>query len=157
MKEIKCSVCNTFLDTNSYIELICGHIYHETCIEKYNNQCILFHTSIPFEVDIKNINYKQKLSESFIEKYKSKLDWKKISEYQCLSEKFITSNKFHVDWRIISCTQVLSEQFILHNKNYVDWTNIAIYQNISQKTLNNFSNRINQKKIDLFIEQLYFN
>jgi hypothetical protein len=57
----------------------------------------------------------QVLSESFIEKFKEKLDWSWISKCQVLSESFIEKYKDKLDWYWISKCQKLSENLILNN------------------------------------------
>jgi hypothetical protein len=57
------------------------------------------------------ISYLQKLSESFIEKYKDKVDWSRVSLYQKLSEDFIEKYEDKVDWYCIFKYQKLSPEF----------------------------------------------
>ena len=85
-----------------------------------------------FEVDYYMLSRYQKLSESFIKKYKDKVYWNYISIYQTLSEKFIEKYIDKVDLYLISIYQKLSEEFIEKHYYKVDWYWISIYQKLSE-------------------------
>jgi hypothetical protein len=53
----------------------------------------------------------QKLSDSFIEKYKNFVDWHWICKYQNISESFIEKHSDKVCWDYIYKYHILSEEF----------------------------------------------
>ena len=57
--------------------------------------------------------------ESFIEKYKDRVDWYNISRCQKLSEEFLERHKDKVNWPLIFIYQDLSEDF---KKKYEKYT-----------------------------------
>jgi len=71
-----------------------------------------------------------------IKKYNG--NWKYISEYQTLSESFIERYKNKVDWEWISANQKLSEKFIEKHKDKVSWEYISQYQKLSDIFINKY-------------------
>ena len=113
-----------------------------------------------FEVDYYMLSRYQKLSESFIKKYKDKVYWNYISIYQTLSEKFIEKYIDKVDLYLISIYQKLSEEFIEKHYYKVDWYWISIYQKLSEPFIEKHIDKvdwynisINQKLSESFIEK----
>jgi len=105
-------------------------------------------------------DYLKPMTESFIEKYKDKVDWVYISSYQKLSEGFIEKFKDRVDWFHISRTQKLSESFIEKYKNKVNWICISTNQKLSESFIKKHKNKVNwnfistyQKLSESFIEK----
>ena len=80
------------------------------------------------------INKDQKLPESFIEKFKDKINWEYISQYQKLSENFIEKFKDKVNWQYISQYQKLSPKFIIKNIDRItkDIFNSKYYKNLPE-------------------------
>ena len=93
------------------------------------------------------ISENQKLSESFIEKYKNKVSWEEISARQKLSEPFIEKYKNKVNWNKISFYQELSEPFIEKYKKKVAWTKISEYQKLSDSFILENFNKLNLRTL----------
>ena len=112
----------------------------------------------------------QRLSESFMRKYRENLDWERISERQILSENFIREFSDELDWSLIFEHQKLSESFILEFKhkdnNYipcdsqklsekfmrdhqdsVNWQVIAKYQKLSESFIKEFQDKLDWNHI----------
>jgi hypothetical protein len=113
----------------------------------------------------------EKLSEDFLDKFKSKINWDKISCKSNLSEDFIRKYKNNVDWKYICSYQILSEDFIREfydkiekSNDYVKtWNDVCRRQIISEKFIREFKHVINwpalfeNKKIKLsnnFIKEM---
>ena len=92
----------------------------------------------------------QALSETFIEKYKGKLNWNNVSMYQKMSEEFIERHKNDVDWYYVSMFQKLSESFIEKFKDYVAWQNISTYQKLSEPFIEKFKDKVTWRYISLY-------
>ena len=114
-------------------------------------------------INWKSISCDYNLSESFIEKFKDKLDWFYISIYQKLSEPFIEKYHDKVDWFYISSCQLLSESFIEKYQNLLDWHDISIYQKLSEPFIEKFQNKVvwynisrYQKLSEPFIEKFKY-
>ena len=93
-------------------------------------------------INWKSISYDYHLSESFIEKFKDKLDWFYISVYQKLSEPFIEKYHDKVDWFNISSCQLLSDSFIEKYQNLLDWHDISVYQKLSEPFIEKFQDKV---------------
>lgn len=94
----------------------------------------------------------QKLPESFMEKYKEKIDWKIISRKQKLSESFIEKYKDKLDWESISFYQSLSESFIEKhqdkiNLNSILWYSEKISRSFFEKCIEKFGDQLNLKEL----------
>ena len=76
--------------------------------------------------------------DSFIKKFKNKIDWNGISEGQKLSESFIEKHKNDINWFYISCCQKLSESFIEKHKNDINWKGILLNQKIPDYLRNKY-------------------
>jgi hypothetical protein len=97
------------------------------------------------KLDWSNISKFQKLSESFIKEYKHYVDWYNISKFQKLSESFIREFKDKIVWHVILKHQKLSENFIREFKDKVDWTYISSYQKLSDEFWEEFKEQLGDK------------
>ena len=95
----------------------------------------------------KHISTCCKLTESFVENHKNKLDWESISQHQKLSEPFIEKFQDYVNWNNISKFQTLSESFIEKFQNKVDWDYIFKYQKLSTEFIKKHKVSINKLKL----------
>ena len=104
-----------------------------------------------------NISCHQKLSESFIEKFKDKVDWVTISAFQKLSESFIEKFKDNVSWYDISCHQKLSESFIEKFKDKVDWQLILQSQILSKQFIQKMikNNIISSQMVSIYCKNKF--
>ncbi len=88
------------------------------------------------------VSMNQKLSESFIKEFKDKVNWYHISRYQNLSESFIREFKDKIDWSTISIYQKLSESFIREFKDNIYWPHISGYQKLSEPFIREFKDNV---------------
>ncbi len=112
------------------------------------------------KVDWYWVSQNQKLSEEFIEKHKDDVYWTNISDAQKLSETFINKHKSNVDWNKILTYQKLSESFIEKHKDNVDWDYISVYHKLSEEFIEKHKDNVNwffislyQKLSEVFIEK----
>lgn len=90
----------------------------------------------------------KKLSESFIEEFKDKVNWNYIGFYQKLSEEFIKRNIDKLDLCVISAYQKLSEPFIKEFADKVSWKNISYCQKLSKDFIREFSDKLDLNLIN---------
>ena len=83
----------------------------QSLIDKYNLNCSIDEFENKNYIYWNWISKNEKLGESFIEKYKSKLDWYWISKCQKLKEPFIEKHKDYINWDCIIKYQDLSPSF----------------------------------------------
>lgn len=86
--------------------------------------------------------FNQNLSETFIEKFKDKIDWYGVCNNQKLSEDFIRKYQDKVDWETISYRQKLSEEFIEEFSHKLDWQCISEEQNLSKEFIIKHFNKL---------------
>lgn len=77
----------------------------------------------------------QTLSESFIRKYKDKVNWSAITRHQKMSTAFINEFKDKVDWNFISKQFNLSEAFIRRFHDKLDWPSIMQSQELPRSVM----------------------
>ena len=94
-----------------------------------------------FNIELKDIFLKLKMSEEFIEKYSNKSNWKIISQNQVLSEEFIERHIKDIDMREIVSNQVLSEEFIERHIKDIDMISVGIHQVLSEKFIIKYENK----------------
>lgn len=72
----------------------------------------------------------RKLSEEFIEKYIVTTDkhWEGISCYQILSESFMDKYKDKLNWDMMIVSQAMSEEFIISHIDYINWKLLSTYK-----------------------------
>lgn len=72
----------------------------------------------------------RKLSEEFIEKYIVTTDkyWEEISRFQNLSESFMDKYKDKLNWDMMMISQAMSEEFIISHIDYINWKSLSIYK-----------------------------
>ena len=124
--------------------------YQWNQVSKYINLSESFIERYKDKMDWDKISEYQQLSESFIKRFKDKVNWDYISQYQKLSESFIERYYYKVNWRIISEYQKLSESFIKKHKGYVDWYYISKYQKLSKPFIEKHKTFVNWKNIYIY-------
>lgn len=89
----------------------------------------------------------QKLTETFIEKYKDKVVWKSISKYQKLTEPFIDKHSDRVDWYSILKYKKVSYELLERH---------LYYYTLYQKNISNFINSEHLVKLqDVYKDKYY--
>lgn len=101
----------------------CSIINNKHYDEKIIAKCIDF-------VPINTLISSRKLSEDFIEKYiiPKNIFWSCISKYQILSESFMDKYKDKLNWDIMLISQAMSENFILSHIEYINWGLLSTYK-----------------------------
>jgi hypothetical protein len=110
-------------------------IYEDLRAKKYTEEDLEKHINDFTKDHWSWISEYQKLSESFIEEFKDKVDWLYISRCQILSEPFIEKYKEKLERNYISQYQKLSESFILNNIEYIDVYFLGKNKSISNELL----------------------
>ena len=72
------------------------------------------------------------------------VNWTNISEYQKLTESFIEKYKYIINWYFISKNQKLTESFIEKYKDNVNWTNISRYQKLTESFIEKYNLKISE-------------
>jgi len=99
------------------------------------------------EIDFKELNIRNKLSEDFIRKFQDKFNFEYVGMYQELSEDFIREFKDLFEWVDICMYQTLSEDFIREFKDYIDWHYISTKQKLSEAFIREFKDFLDWHKI----------
>jgi hypothetical protein len=120
----------------------------------------------------KNGQYKQILSDAFIEKYEDVLNWEyifaikqfsedmikkhmnpqnviSISKHQRLSSEFIDSYAHELDWYYLCEHQCLPEWLMKKHHDKVNWGQVSWYQNMSKEFLDEHIHLMNKTKLKL--------
>lgn len=89
----------------------------------------------------------RKLSEDFIEKYIVTTDrhWNEISQYQILSESFMDKYKDKLNWDSMIISQSMSEEFIISHIYYINWKLLSTYKRdyLSSDFLLKYKDKVN--------------
>jgi hypothetical protein len=105
--------------------------------------------------DWDEISEHKKLSEEFIEEFKSEVDWINITMHQKLSENFFRKFEESVYWSVINY-QIISEDFIREFEDRLSWNLISRHQKMSEDFICEFQHKINWK-IYFFYQEVTFN
>ena len=102
------------------------------------------------EIDWYAVSTNFKLSESFIEKFKDKLNWGILIQNQILSERFIEFYKYKIDFRYIAIYQKLSEEFIEKYQDELKWDYVSAYQVLSEPFIEKYQDKVDWIYISMY-------
>ena len=129
--------------------LLKKHYLDISFIEKYIDYCE--NNNVEWSI----ISRYQKLSEDFMNKYKSKLDWYWISQEQFMTLEFIADNINLINWKVIptnfNISYLLNDGFVVLFKDKPIWENIGHMEKVTEDCLNLFYDNIPETAwIDIF-------
>lgn len=91
---------------------------------------------------------KSKMSESFVEQFKDKLDWSLVCDNTHFSEDFYEKYIQNVDWKILCRNRNFPEEFYERHLDNVHWLGLCARHDLSESFL--------ERHLDLIKNQDYY-